>query len=77
MWPDSKEGWCTEASVFARAAKTLRSRGAVAAQAFFFSAGGERRCIVQASSVTSSGTFGRVFVSAARTPRARTPARSG
>jgi len=77
MWPDSKEGWCTDASVFARAAKTLRSRGAAAAQAFFLSAGGERRCIVQASSVTSFGAFGRVFVPAARTPVARTPARNG
>jgi hypothetical protein len=44
MWPDLKESWCTAASVFAHAAKTLRSRGAAAAQSFFLCASGERRC---------------------------------
>jgi hypothetical protein len=69
MWPDSKEAWCTGESVFGCAAKTLRLRGAAAAQTFFLSAGGERRCIVQALSDSSFGAFGRVFVSAARKRR--------
>jgi hypothetical protein len=57
--------------------KTLRFRGAAAAQAFFLSAGGKRRCVVPSSSVIGFGAFGRVFVPAARTLVARTPARKG
>jgi hypothetical protein len=44
MWPDPKESERVEVNVFARAAKTLRSRGAAAAQSFFLCASGERRC---------------------------------
>jgi hypothetical protein len=36
------------------AAKTLRSRGAAAADAFFLSAGGERRCVVPSRSSPAS-----------------------
>ena len=52
--------------------KTFRFRGAAAAPSFFSCASGERRCVVPSSSVSSFGTLGRVFVSAARTPLART-----
>jgi hypothetical protein len=59
------------------AVKTLRFRGAAAAQSFFLSADGERRCGVPSSSVIGFGELGRVFVLAARTLVARTPARKG
>jgi hypothetical protein len=43
MWPDPEEG-CASAQTPSLAVKTLRSRGAAAAYAFFLSAGGKRRC---------------------------------
>jgi hypothetical protein len=46
MWPDPKEGCGVEADAFALRRRSLRSRGA-AAEAFFFSYRGERRCVVR------------------------------
>ena len=72
MWPDPKESSRVRSRAFALCRKRLRSRGAAAAEAFLLLAGGERRCIVRGPSVTGFGSFGRVFVSAARTPIAHT-----
>jgi hypothetical protein len=72
MSPDPKEGSRAKSNAFALCRKQLRSRGAAAGETFFLSVGGERRCVVPSSSVIGFGALGRVFVSAARTPVART-----
>ena len=60
MWPDPEEGWCTEASVFARRQDSSFTRRN--ARNSLFDIGGERRCVVQGVSGIGFGALGRVFV---------------
>jgi hypothetical protein len=62
MWPDPKRGSVVLGPTPSLALKTLRLRGAAAAEAFLLSAGGERRCVGGSSSVSGFGALGRVFV---------------